>query len=95
MNETTLQQEPSGLERFSHLEDKLFRLVEEFKTVRRENETLRVENQKLKQEIGELQGNESKTQDDLAQFQKEREELKGRVEKALNLLASLEAREVN
>jgi len=93
MNETTLQQEPSGLERFSHLEDKLFRLVEEYKTVRRENETLRVENQKLKQEISEIQGSESKTQDDLAQFQKEREELKERVEKALNLLASLEVRE--
>ena len=39
MNETTLQQEPSGLERFSHLEDKIFRLVEEFKAVRRENDS--------------------------------------------------------
>ena len=93
MNETTLQSKPSGLERFSHLEAKIFRLVEEFKTVRRENETLRAENQKLKQEIGEIQGVESKAQNDLAQFQKEREELKERVEKALSLLASLEIRE--
>jgi len=93
MNETKLQSEPSGLERFSHLEDKIFRLVEEFKTVRRENETLRAENQKMKQEIGEIQGNENKAQDDLVQLQKEREELKERVEKALTLLASLETRE--
>ena len=92
MNETTLQREPAGLERFSHLEDKIFRLVEEFKTVRRENETLRAENQKLKDEIGCFQGNESKVQEDLAQFQKERAELKERVEKALALIASLEAR---
>jgi chromosome segregation ATPase len=92
MNETTKQHEPSGFERFSHLEDKIFRLVEEFKTVRRENETLRAENQKMKEKIGEIQGKESKALDDLAQFQKEREELKERVEKALNLLASLEAR---
>ncbi|MBN2320456.1 MAG: cell division protein ZapB [Acidobacteria bacterium] len=93
MNETTLQSEPSGLERFSHLEDKIFRLVEEFKAVRRENETLRAENQKLRDEIGELQGNENKVQEDLVQFQKERAELKERVEKALTLIASLEARE--
>ncbi|MEJ2245424.1 MAG: cell division protein ZapB [Acidobacteriota bacterium] len=95
MNETTLRSEPSGLERFSHLEDKIFRLVEEFKTVRRENETLRAENQKMKQEIGEIQGNKSKAQEDLVQFQKEREELKERVEKALSLLASLEAAETD
>ena len=92
MNDTTLKQEPSGLERFSHLEDKIFRLVEEFKTVRRENETLRAENQKLKEEIGDLQGKENRDHDDLAQFRKEREELKERVEKALALIASLEAR---
>ena len=95
MNETKLQSEPSGLERFSHLEDKIFRLVEEFKTVRRENETLRAENQKMKQEIGEIRGNENKAQDDLVQLQKEREELKERVEKALTLLASLETRETD
>lgn len=93
MNETTQQQEPSGLERFSHLEDKIFRLVEEFKAVRRENETLRAENRKLKEEIEALKGNENQAKDDLAQYKKEREELKERVEKALALLASLEARE--
>jgi uncharacterized coiled-coil DUF342 family protein len=93
MNETTLKTEPSGLERFSHLEDKIFRMVEEFKTIRRECETLRVENQQLKERIGELQNNESKVQDDLVQFQLEREELKERVEKALTLLASLETRD--
>ena len=93
MNETMLKAERSGLERFSHLEDKIFRLVEEYKTVRMENETLRAENQRLKEEMGEFQGNESKVQKDLAQFQKEREELKERVEKALSLLASLEANE--
>lgn len=93
MNESTQQKELSGLERFSHLEDKIFRLVEEFKTVRRENETLRTENQKLKGEIGELQGNENKVQEDLDQLQRERAELKERVEKALALITSLEERE--
>jgi chromosome segregation ATPase len=92
MNETKPQLELTGLERFGHLEDKIFRLVEEFKAVRHDNELLRNENEQLKEQIGALHQNESAARDSLAQFQKEREELRERVEKALNLLASLEAR---
>ncbi len=92
MNETKPQLELTGLERFSHLEDKIFRMVEEFKTIRRDNELLRTENEQLKGQIEALHQNESATRDSLAQFQKEREELRERVEKALNLLASLEAK---
>ena len=92
MNETKPQLELTGLERFGHLEDKIFRLVEEFKAVRRDNELLRSENEQLKEQIGALQQNESSARDNLSQYQKEREELRERVEKALNLLSSLEAR---
>jgi cell division septum initiation protein DivIVA len=91
MNETKTQHEPTGLERFSHLEDKIFRMVEEFKAIRKENETLQAENAQLKTQIGALRDHESTARDDLAQLQKEREELRQRVEKALNLLATLEA----
>jgi cell division septum initiation protein DivIVA len=91
MNESKPQWEPAGLERFGHLEDKIFRIVEEFKTIRKDNEALRAENQKLKEEVGSLQEKELASRDNLAQFQKEREELRERVEKALNLLATLEA----
>ena len=92
MNETKPQWEPTGLERFGHLEDKLFRMVEEFKAIRKDNETLRAENTQLKEELGSLRDNESTARDSLAQFQKEREELRERVEKALSLIATLEAR---
>jgi chromosome segregation ATPase len=92
MNETKPQYEPTGLERFGPLEDKIFRMVEEYKAVRRDNELLRAENEQLKEQIGTLHQNESAVRDNLAQFQKEREELRERVEKALNLLDSLEAR---
>jgi FtsZ-binding cell division protein ZapB len=90
MNETKPQLELTGLERFGHLEDKIFRMVEEFKAIRKENETLRMENAQLKQQIGALHDHESAARDNLAQLQKEREELRERVEKALSLLATLE-----
>ena len=91
MNEIKAQNESSGLERFSHLEDRIFRIVEEFKAVRKDNENLRAENAQLKEQIKDLNKNESSARDDLIQFQKEREELRERVEKALSLLATLEA----
>jgi uncharacterized coiled-coil DUF342 family protein len=92
MNENKLQWEPSGLERFSHLEDKIFRIVEEFKAVRKDNDNLKAENEKLKEQINAMNENESSARDNLTQFQKERDELRDRVEKALTLLATLEAR---
>jgi len=92
MNETKAQMESSGLERFSHLEDKIFRIVEEFKAIRKDNEILRAENLQLKEQIKNFNENESSARDDLIQFEKEREELRERVEKALTLLATLEAR---
>jgi FtsZ-binding cell division protein ZapB len=92
MTENTIQLELQGLERFSHLEDKIFRVVEAFKAIRKENETLLAENQKLKGEIEELRRNEAGYSQNLSQLQKEREALRERVEKALSLLATLEVR---
>lgn len=91
MNETKMQWEPTSLERFSHLEDKLFRMIEEFKITRKEKETLLAENAQLKSQITELRDHESAVQNELAQFQKEREALRERVEKALSLIATMEA----
>jgi len=92
MSESKTKWEPSGLERFSHLEDKIFRTVEEFKAVSKDNEMLKAENARLKEQMEELRKNESEARDNLVQFQKEREELRDRVEKTLTLLATLEAR---
>jgi septation ring formation regulator EzrA len=91
MSETKGQLELAGLERFGQLEDKLFRMVEEFRVVRKDNESLRAENAQLKEQLGALRNNESAAQDNLTKYQKEREELRERVEKALNLLSTLEA----
>ncbi len=92
MNDAKPRWESSGLERFGHLEDKIFRLVEEFKAVRRSNDSLKEENKKLQEEIETLSQKKSAEQNSLEQFQKERDELRERVEKALNLLDTLETR---
>lgn len=84
--------EPSGLERFAHLEDKLYRVVEAFKAIRKENDSLRGENARLKGEIESLKRLEATHDGTLSSMQQERVELRERVEKALNLLTSLEIR---
>lgn len=92
MSTTKSQWEPTGLERFAHLEDKIYRAVEAFKTIRKENEALRAEIQRLKAELEYLRKNESTRHESLSHLQKEREQLRERVEKVLNLLAAVESR---
>jgi FtsZ-binding cell division protein ZapB len=92
MTENKTQMELTGLERFSHLEDKIYRVVEAFRVVRKENETLQAENQKIKSEVEALRRNEARYNQNMLQLQKEREALRERVEKALSLLATLEVR---
>ena len=90
MTEAKTQWEPAGLERFGHLEDKLYRVVEAYKAIRKENEGLRADNQKLKSDLESLRENASAFNETLAHLQQEREDLRERVEKALSLLATLE-----
>ncbi len=82
--------EPMGLERFGHLEDKLYRFVETFKAVRKEIASLREENQRLKEEVEGFRASDSARQESVTQLQQERQELRERVEKALEMLAALE-----
>ncbi len=84
------EREFTGLECLGQLEDRIHRVVEAFKTIRKENESLRAENLKLRDELNTLRRDETAASESLAQLQKEREELRQRVEKALNLLAVLE-----
>ena len=90
MTETKTQWDSVGLERFGHLEDKIHRVVEAFKSTRKENDTLRAENQRLKEELEQFRETQAAFNQNLAELQKEREELRERVEKAVVLLASLE-----
>jgi FtsZ-binding cell division protein ZapB len=90
MKETKSEWEPAGLERFAHLEDKIYRVVEAFKTIRKDSDALRAENGRLRAELEGLRQSESARAESVASLQKEREQLRERVERALTLLASLE-----
>jgi uncharacterized coiled-coil DUF342 family protein len=92
MTEIRPDWEPTGLERFGHLEDKIFRVAEAFKAIRKENDTLRTENNELRSELESLRNNRESADKSLTQLQREREELRERVEKALSLLATLEVK---
>ena len=92
MTDTKTNWEPTGLERFGHLEDKIFRLVEAFKAIQKENDSLRADNLKYRNEVESIRANEAATSETLSNLQKEREELRERVEKALSLLATLEVK---
>jgi FtsZ-binding cell division protein ZapB len=80
----------TALERFSHLEDRIYRVMEMFKALKKETNYLRRENIALKEELFKLkQEVESNTQR-MDQLQTEREEIKGRVKRVLNALSVLE-----
>jgi len=90
MTDTKTQLELTGLERFNHLEDKILRVVEAFKAIRKENEGLRTEVQQLKSDAEASRRNQAENLEAMGQLQQEREDLRERVEKALELLATLE-----
>lgn len=92
MTETKAAWEPTSLDRFAHLEDRIRRVVEAFKAVRKESETLRAENQRLRADLDALRKDEGGRNEALARLEKEREQLRERVERALELLASVEAK---
>lgn len=85
------ESEITGIERFSHLEDRIYRVVEVFKALKKENNYLRRENMALKEEILKLRQEVDSNTQRLDRLQNEREEIKSRVKKVLNTLSLLES----
>ena len=79
MNDTRTQWSPVGLERFTHLEDKILHTVEQVKSIRGATEALRGENSRLNERINEhIRENEylRGELDRLTQFAGEHEKLR-------------------
>lgn len=82
----------TSIERFSHLEDRIFRVVEIFKSLKKENNFLRRENMALKEDILKFKQELENKAHHLDRLQHEREEIKNRVKRVLNTLSMLEQR---
>jgi len=79
-----------GLEKFSHLEDKIYRTIERFKRERQEREVLEAEVASLRRELGRLSDDKERAEAQIQRLASERDEIKAKVESMLEAIAVLD-----
>jgi chromosome segregation ATPase len=79
-----------GLEKLSHLEDKLYRAVDQFKRERQERELLDREIQSLRRELSEVTTDKERLEEQIERLLSERDDIKAKVESMLEVIAVLE-----
>ena len=80
----------SGLEKFSHLEDKIYRTIELTKTLRQENETLQQELALMRRDMGSVLNEKERLESQVEKLLAERETIRMKVEAMLDVVASLD-----
>jgi FtsZ-binding cell division protein ZapB len=80
----------AGLEKFSHLEDKIYRTVELCKSLRRDKEMLGLELEKMKEKINDLMAENLRLGEQAERLIEDREALRLKVEAMLDAIAMLE-----
>ena len=75
-----------GLEKFADLESRVYRMVELFKATRVQNEALDSEVRRLKSEVEQLLSENDRLKSEVADFEKDRELIKEKVERILGSL---------
>ncbi|HEY3135028.1 MAG TPA: hypothetical protein VGL29_03145 [Blastocatellia bacterium] len=83
-----------GLEKLSHLEDKIYRTIEQFKRERQEKEALEREVLKLRRELSRASEHKEQLETEVERLLIERDAIKGRVEGVLGKFAMLDLEEV-
>jgi FtsZ-binding cell division protein ZapB len=79
-----------GLEKFSHLEDKIHRTVELCKALRQEKENLERELEKLRKEMADLRNDNIDLERQVGRLLGDRESMQLKVEAMLDAIAMLE-----
>lgn len=79
-----------GLEKFSHLEDKIYRTIEQFKRERQERETLEREVAKLRREMTRATDDKQRLEEQVERLLTERDAIKQKVEGMLDAISVLE-----
>jgi chromosome segregation ATPase len=79
-----------GLEKFAHLEDKIYRTVEQFKREREERQALEHEMLSLRRELGRLTDDNARLESHMDRLLGERDAIKRKVESMLDAIALLD-----
>jgi FtsZ-binding cell division protein ZapB len=79
----------NGLERFTELEDRIYRVIELFKAVRLQKESLEKDVLRIKAQLEQATSENDRLKSEVEQFKKEKDLVKERVEGILNNLEKL------
>ena len=80
----------SGLEKFSHLEDKIYRTIELTKTLRQEKEGLETEVASIRRELGLVQSEKERLELQVERLLSDRDVVRMKVEAMLDAIAALD-----
>ena len=80
----------TGLEKFSHLEDKIYRTIELTKTLRQEKEALEREVATVRRELGTLLDEKDRLETQVERLLSERDTIRTKVEAMLDAIAVLD-----
>ena len=80
----------TGLEKFSHLEDKIYRTIELTKTLRQEKEALEREVTSIRRELGGLLDEKERLETHVERLLAERDTIRLKVEAMLDAMAVLD-----
>ena len=80
----------SGLEKFSHLEDKIYRTIELTKNLRQEKESLEREIAAIRRELGSLLDEKERLEAQVERLLAERDTIRMKVEAMLDAIAVLD-----
>ena len=80
----------SGLEKFSHLEDKIYRTIELTKTLRQEKESLEKELSLMRRNRGSVPFEQQRLEKQVEALLAERDVIRAKVEAMLDAVASLD-----
>ncbi|HEY7911605.1 MAG TPA: hypothetical protein VIG62_06800 [Blastocatellia bacterium] len=83
-----------GLEKFSHLEDKIYRTIEQFKRERQEREALEREVLSLRRELSQVADEKERLELQVERLLGERDTIKLKVEAMLDAIAMLDLEQV-
>jgi chromosome segregation ATPase len=79
-----------GLEKFSHLEDKIYRMMEQFKRERQQRESYEREVESLRRDLGQTAGEKERLEAQVERLLNERDTIKLKIEAMLDAISMVD-----